>query len=78
MSFLAARYFGLKHYARIYALLYGALSICSGLAPMLFASVFDRTSRYDIGFYVASVLFAFGALILLLLGRYPDAGRTAH
>ncbi len=76
MSFLAARYFGLKHYAQIYSVLYASLAVCSGTAPMLFARVYDATSNYDVGFYVATGLFAFGALILLLLGPYPSTRHT--
>jgi MFS family permease len=71
MSFLTARYFGLKHYAKIYAVLYAVLAICSGVAPVAFATVFDRTASYDVSFYVASAVFAVGALILLSLGPYP-------
>lgn len=71
MSFLAARYFGLMHYAKIYSILYMSLAFCSGVAPMLFARIYDMTSSYDIGFYIAAGFFAFGALLVLSLGRYP-------
>jgi OFA family oxalate/formate antiporter-like MFS transporter len=71
LAFLAARYFGLAHYAKIYAILYLALAMCSGTAPMLFASVFDLTSSYDWGFGIASILFIIGSGIMLLLGKYP-------
>ena len=71
MSFLAARYFGLRHYAKIYAILYATLAVAGGMAPMLFARVFDRTASYDISFLVASGLFVAGAAMLLAMGRYP-------
>ncbi|MCG8443645.1 MAG: MFS transporter [Caulobacterales bacterium] len=71
MSFLAARYFGLRHYAKIYAILYAALAICSGTAPMLFARVHDATESYDLSFRASSVLFLIGAALVLSLGRYP-------
>jgi OFA family oxalate/formate antiporter-like MFS transporter len=74
MAFLAAKYFGLLHYAKIYALLYAALALASGFAPMLFARIFDETSSYDLGFMIATVFFASGAGLLLLLGRYPKQG----
>ena len=74
MSFLAATYFGLKHYAKIYSILYASLAVCSGTAPMLFARVYDVTLNYDFGFYVAAALFALGAMIVLTLGRYPTTG----
>jgi MFS family permease len=72
MSFFASRYFGLRHYSKIYAILYALLAVAGGAAPMLFAGVYDRTASYDTSFYVAAVLFAFGATILLTLGRYPS------
>jgi predicted MFS family arabinose efflux permease len=71
MSFLAAKYFGLLHYPRIYAWMYAALALASGIAPMLFAWVFDQTKSYDIGFMVGSGCFMIGAVMLLMLGRYP-------
>jgi len=71
LAFLAARYFGLAHYAKIYAILYAALATCSGTAPMLFAAVFDLTSSYDWSFAIAAILFVIGSGIMLLLGRYP-------
>lgn len=77
MSFLAARYFGLAHYAKIYSVLYMSLAICSGTAPMLFARVYDVTENYEIGFYVAAVLFALGGLLVLALGRYPVHDRVS-
>ena len=39
MAFLAAKYFGLKHYAKIYSVLYATLAVCSGTAPMAFATL---------------------------------------
>lgn len=78
MSFLAARYFGLAHYAKIYSVLYMSLAVCSGTAPMLFAWVYDKTSNYDFGFYVAAILFALGGLLVLTLGRYPEADASEH
>lgn len=71
LSFLAARYFGLAHYAQIYSYLYLALAVCSGTAPMLFAAAFDLTSSYDFGFGIATILFLIGSGIMLLLGKYP-------
>jgi predicted MFS family arabinose efflux permease len=72
MSFLAAKYFGLINYAKIYAVLYAALAIASGVAPMLFAYIFDETGNYDLGFLIATGFFAVGALLLLSLGKYPN------
>jgi MFS family permease len=74
MSFLAAKYFGLRHYAKIYAVLYATLAVCSGTAPMLFARVYDVTASYDVSFWISTVLFALGAVLVLAMGAYPRMG----
>ena len=71
MSFFAAKYFGLRHYAQIYSVLYMALAVCSGTAPLLFASLYDYTASYTVSFSIAMVLFAAGAFIILAMGKYP-------
>ena len=73
MAFLAAKYFGLKHYAKIYSVLYATLAVCSGTAPMAFASVYDITGSYDTGFVAATILFLVASAMVLALGRYPKA-----
>ena len=78
MAFLVARYFGLRHYARIYAVLYAALAVCSGTAPMLFAFVYDLTASYDLGFLVATGLFLVAASLVLSLGSYPKTYAQVH
>tara|TARA_A100001037_G_scaffold298327_1_gene321858 strand:- start:29729 stop:30958 length:1230 start_codon:yes stop_codon:yes gene_type:complete len=77
MSFLAATYFGLKHYAKIYAVAYATLATCSGTAPMLFARIYDVTASYDIGFVISTGLFGLGGLMMLCLGAYPRQARLA-
>jgi len=78
MAFLAARYFGLAHYAKIYSILYATLAVCSGTAPMIFASVYDATGSYDLGYSVAAALFIVSVFLILLLGRYPDEYESGH
>ena len=78
MAFLAARYFGLAHYAKIYSILYATLAVCSGTAPMVFASVYDATGSYDVGYSIASGLFLVAVVLILLLGRYPKEYEGAH
>ncbi len=78
MAFLAARYFGLAHYAKIYSILYATLAICSGTAPMIFASVYDTTGSYDLGYTVAAGLFMVSVVLILLLGRYPKEYVRGH
>ena len=76
MSFLAARYFGLLHYAKIYSWLYAALALASGIAPSLFGYIYDTTGSYSIGFTYGAASFAISCLLLLCLGRYPASFKT--
>ena len=78
MAFLAARYFGLAHYAKIYSILYATLAVCSGTAPMIFASVYDATGSYDLGYSMAAGLFLVSVVLILLLGRYPKEYEGGH
>lgn len=71
MAFLAAKYFGAKHYAKIYGFLYAALASASGIAPALFASIYESTQSYELGFALGAVAFSLSVLLVLLLGRYP-------
>jgi MFS transporter, OFA family, oxalate/formate antiporter len=76
MAFFASRYFGLRHYAKIYAILYAILAIAGGAAPMLFARLYDTSGSYSISFQIATALFLVGAVLPLLLGRYPTPPNT--
>ncbi|GIR82792.1 MAG: hypothetical protein CM15mP84_05400 [Cellvibrionales bacterium] len=42
---------------------------------MVFASVYDATGSYDLGYSIASVLFGVSVALILLLGRYPQGMR---
>ena len=73
IAFLAARYFGMAHYGRIYGLLYMPFGIGSAISPILYGASRDATGSYDTMLGVAIVLFATGGALLLTLGRYPQA-----
>ena len=77
MAFLAAQYFGLRHYAKIYAILYAALAICSGSSSWLFGKIYEATASYDLAFQLGSGLFALGAVLMLTMGRYPHLPSAA-
>ena len=73
LAFFTARYFGLRHYGRIYGFLYSGVALGAGIGPMAFAFVAQRTGSYEASFGAASLLFCFGGFSLLALGRYPSA-----
>ena len=71
IAFLAAKYFGMAHYGKIYGALYMPFGIGSAISPILYGVVRDRTGNYDAMLMAAMVMFAVGGLLLLGLGRYP-------
>ena len=72
VAFMAARYFGMAEYGRIYGLLYMPFGIFASISPLLYGFVRDQTGSYDLMLQVSMVLFAIGGGILLTLGRYPE------
>lgn len=71
LAYFAARYFGLRHYGRIYGFLYTGVAFGAGLGPISFAYLSQLTGSYNASFQVTSALFCFGGLSILCLGRYP-------
>ena len=74
IAFLAAKYFGMAHYGRIYGALYMPFGIGSAVSPIIYGIVRDRTGGYDSMLMAAIVMFAVGGALLLTLGRYPQLG----
>lgn len=72
IAFLAARYFGMAHYGKIYGALYMPFGIGSAISPIVYGRVRDTTGSYDPMLMAAMFMFATGGALLLLLGRYPD------
>ena len=77
IAYLASKYFGLRNYSKIYSMLYASFAIGASAAPAVFGRVYDQTGSYNQIFAISAVLFIFGAVILLFLGRYPDFSKRA-
>ena len=73
IAFMAARYFGMVNYGRIYGMLYMPFGIASAISPIVYGRVRDVTGSYDPMLAAAAAMFVGGGALLLLLGRYPDA-----
>ncbi|WP_227698506.1 MFS transporter [Sphingomonas hengshuiensis] len=73
IAYLAARYFGMAHYGRVYGALYMPFGVGAAISPILYGIVRDRTGSYDAMLTVAAALFVIGGALLLTLGRYPSA-----
>ena len=71
IAYLVSRYFGLRHYAKVYAVPYAAFAIGAGIAPAAFGYLYDHEGSYRSVMQIIALLFGGGAAVLLTLGRYP-------
>jgi MFS family permease len=71
LSYLIARYLGLRRYGLLYGAMYGGYVVSASFAPSIFARAFDRTGSYAQALHVGAILLVLAALTLLTLGRYP-------
>ena len=69
LAFLMSRYFGMLHYARIYAWGLSAFSLGAGVGPILAGAVHDRTGSYLAALYTFAVLMVLSAGLIASLGR---------
>lgn len=78
LAYLAARYFGRRHFARIYGMLYFGVAAAAGSGPVAFATIYATAGGERLSFLIAAAFFVIGALALPLLGRYPDSPEAEH
>ena len=71
MSYLTAKYIGVKNYGLIYGILFGVFSFGGGMGPGLIGYIRDRFDSYQGLLYAFAGLLAFSAAALLCLGPYP-------
>jgi MFS family permease len=70
MAFFVARYFGMRSYTAVYALLYGFFALGAGFGPAIFGWSFDRDGSYSRVLDLSFFILIGSALLLLVLGRY--------
>ena len=71
LSFLTARYFGMKNYGALYGGQFVFFAIGSGFAPAAFGMAFDRVGNYQPVLIGSAVMFILSAGLILTLGKYP-------
>jgi MFS family permease len=69
--YLAARYFGVRHFGKLYAALLVFIALGAATSPPLFGWMYDRFGVYDQAMLVAGGGFILSGLVILFLGRYP-------
>ena len=72
LAYLVAKYFGLRHYASIYVVLYSFFGLGAGLGPPLLSHLAEQEGAWGyVLVYSAIALVAF-SIPLLSLGKYRD------
>ena len=69
LPYLTARYFGLKHYGKIYSWQYVMFYSGVGVGPVSFGYVFDQAGSYSPALVWSMPILAFGALMITFLGK---------
>jgi MFS family permease len=78
MPYLATRYFGLRSFGTLYGFIGSVTAMAVGLGPYFSSKVFDLTSSYDLVLIAGIPLSIAATLLMLSLGRYPDAPAPAE
>jgi len=75
MAFFTGRYFGARHYAKIYGTIFGIFAFGVGIGPALSGASFDLFHSYTPVFMIYEVMLAISCAIFLRLGPYPYPAR---
>ncbi|MEE2732085.1 MAG: MFS transporter [Pseudomonadota bacterium] len=75
IAYLAAKYFGLKHFGALYGAMVMALSLGTAFGPLGAGAVFDAYQSYEPFLILTAVLMGLSALALLSLHSVPDVNQ---
>jgi MFS family permease len=78
IAYLVGRYFGLKHYAMIYATFFSIYALGSGLGPAGTARAVERAGGYGQVLWVLAGVLIVAAFLLLGFRPYPTAQRRVE
>ena len=72
LAYLVAKYFGLRHYASIYGVLYSFFGLGAGLGPPLLSHFAEREGAWGSVLIYSAIALVVFSLPLLSLGKYRD------
>lgn len=75
LAYLTSRYFGLKSFAEIFGVLFGAVMMGMGLGPAIFGFVFDRTGSYNSMLALGVPICLVAIILVALLRPYAEKRR---
>lgn len=70
-AYFCAKYFGRRHYGKIYGLLYTLYGVGSGIGPLIAGKTVDATGSYHVALYGGALLFALSAIMIVSLRPPP-------
>jgi len=71
LSYLVARYFGVKAYGRIFSGIFAAFIAAIAVAAPFFGGLYDATKSYERAMEISAVGWVLCGIMLMTLGRYP-------
>jgi len=77
IAVLTTRYFGLRHFGRIYGVMQSAFQVATGSGPLLIGIGYDRSGNYATPLAIIAMALLTSSVLLAALGRerFPPARR---
>ena len=78
LAYLTGRYFGQKHFSRIYGSYYGMYSLSGGIGPVVTALVVERAGGYPVALTGHALLLVVGCVLFAMFGPFPGQALPAR
>jgi len=72
IAYFTARYYGMRHYGRMYGLLYGAFLVGTGSSPYLIALIQAAAGAYTPALWMSAGLLGVASLLFATAPRFPQ------
>jgi MFS family permease len=73
LPFITSRYYGLKHYTKIYGTFFSCFCLGSGTGPYITAYIVEKTGSYHTIQWMLTAVFIVAGLILITFQRFPKS-----
>jgi MFS family permease len=77
VAYMTARYFGLRHYGKLYGILFSSVIAGAAVGPLMFGFGFDVAGSYAPILLISAALFFVGAISQVFLRQTPRAFAAA-
>jgi len=76
IAYICSRFFGPRSFGQIYGIMFAAFQFGSAFGPPMMGLYFDRTGNYIGALWVLAAIAMTGAILIALLGPYPDLNKN--